>query len=88
MAFVDGTYANYFFASFLSPPTYLEFFSVPPFGFIPAVPPDSELAGNFQATPIPGPLPAAGVIIGLGWARRLRQHIRLSPLRRATPTRR
>lgn len=76
VAFVDGTYANYFFASFLSPPTYLEFYSVPPFGFIPALPPDSELAGIFQATPIPGPLPAAGVIFGLGWARKLRRRTR------------
>ncbi len=76
VSFIDGTYANYFFASFLSPPAYLEYFSVPPFGFLPAVPPDSELAGSFQATPIPGPLPAASVIFGLGWARRLRQRQR------------
>ncbi|MEB3243002.1 MAG: PEP-CTERM sorting domain-containing protein [Cyanobacteriota bacterium] len=76
VAFADGTYANYFFASFLSPPTDLEFYSTPPFDFIPPggpVSPDSELKGVFQATPVPGPLPAAGALIGLKWARRLRR---------------
>lgn len=79
VAYANGTYANYFFASFLSPPAYLEFYSVPPFGFIPPggpQPPDSELTGTFQATPIPGPLPVAGVLSGLGWARRLRRRSR------------
>lgn len=76
VAYANGTYANYFFAGFLAPPAYLEFHSVPPFGFIPPggpQPPDSELTGMFQATPIPGPLPVAGVMLGLNWARRLRR---------------
>lgn len=79
VAYANGTYANYFFASFLAPPAYLEFYSVPPFGFIPPggpQPPDSELTGAFQAAPIPGPLPVAGVLSGLGWARRLRRQSR------------
>ncbi len=79
VGFVDGSYANYFFANFLSPPAYLEFFSVPPFDFIPPTgpqPPDSELKGEFKAIPVPGPLPLAGALIGLGWTRRLRRNKR------------
>lgn len=76
VAFVDGSYANYFFANYLTPPTYLEFYSVPPFAFIPPTgpqSPDSELKGVFVANPVPGPLPMAGLCIGLGWARQLRR---------------
>jgi len=81
IAFSDGSYANYFFANYLTPPTYLEFYSVPPFAFIPPTgpeSPDSELRGVFVANPAPGPLPMAGLFIGLGWTRQLRQN-RLSP---------
>jgi hypothetical protein len=55
MGLADGTYANYFFADFLIPPAYAEFYSVPPFGylnFLPPVPPDTELPGVFMATPL------------------------------------
>lgn len=44
----DGTYSNVFFASFLDPPAYLEFHSVPPFPAGP-VPPNSELPVTFSA---------------------------------------
>ena len=76
VGFTDGTYSNYFFADFLTPPSYLEFYSAPPFAFIPPTgpqPPDSELQGLFEAKPIPAPLPIAGAFIGLGWMRRLRR---------------
>ena len=81
VGFVDGTYANYFFADYLTPPSYLEFYSVPPFEFIPPTgpqPPDSELRGAFEAIPVsvPGPLPMAGAPIALGWSRRLRRNRR------------
>ena len=51
----DGSYANYFFADFWTPPAYAEFYSVPPFGYLsdrPPVPPDSELPGVFIATQV------------------------------------
>ena len=51
----DGTYANYFFADFWTPPAYAEFYSVPPFDSLndqPPVPPDTELPGVFLATPV------------------------------------
>ncbi len=44
----DGTHSNVLFASFLDPPTYLEFHSVPPFPRG-AVPPNSELPVTFSA---------------------------------------
>ncbi len=48
-ALEDGTYANPFFADFLSPETYLEFFSAPPFG--PGTgPEDSELPMDFTGS--------------------------------------
>jgi prepilin-type processing-associated H-X9-DG protein len=77
VAFADGSYANYFFANYLTPPTYLEFYSVPPFAFIPPTgpqSPDSELKGVFVANQAPGPLPMAGLFIGLGWTRQLRRY--------------
>lgn len=77
--FADGTYANDFFADVLTPPSYLEFTSVPPYAFIPPTgpqPPDSELQGVFESIPVPGPLPMAGALSGLGWTRRLRQNRR------------
>jgi hypothetical protein len=82
VSFADGTFANYFYASFLQPPTYLEFYSVPPFGFLPpdTLGGDSELAGTFEAAPkfdpVPGPLPIAGAVMGFGWARQLRRRQR------------
>jgi hypothetical protein len=80
--FADGTFANYFFASFLKPATYLEFYSVAPFGFLPPDTSggDSELAGQFEAEPrldpVPGPLPVAGAVMAFGWARKLRRRQR------------
>lgn len=72
VGFADGTFSNYFFASFLTPKVYLEYFSAPPFATLPPGPEDSELAGVFQAQPVPGPLSLAGVWVGRRWARRLR----------------
>jgi hypothetical protein len=48
----DGTYANPFFADFLSPETYLEFFSASPFG--PGIgTEDSEVPVDFAARELP-----------------------------------
>lgn len=82
VSFEDGTYANYFFASFLQPATYLEFYSVAPFDLLPpdTLGGDSELPGKFEADlrldPVPGPLPAAGAVMAFGWARKLRRRQR------------
>ena len=82
VSFADGTYANYFFASFLQPATYLEFYSVAPFDLLPpdTLGGDSEFAGNFEAEPrldpVPGPLPVAGAVMAFGWARKLRRRQR------------
>lgn len=76
VALADGSYANYFWASFLSPPAYREFYSTPPFDPIPAtglVPPDTELNGAFRATPAPGPLPLLGLLAAWRHARTLRR---------------
>ncbi|MEB3332521.1 MAG: hypothetical protein VKI83_08525 [Synechococcaceae cyanobacterium] len=75
--FVDGTYANVFHASFLSPARDLEYFSAPPFGLIPPAAEDSELDGRFQAAPlaVPGPLPLGGALLALHWAGRLRRRL-------------
>ncbi|MEB3305473.1 MAG: PEP-CTERM sorting domain-containing protein [Cyanobacteriota bacterium] len=79
VSFEDGTYANYFFASFLQPATYQEFYSFPPFDLLPpdTLGGDSELVGKFEAeprlNPVPGPLPAAGAVMAFGWARKLRR---------------
>ena len=56
----DGTYSNVFFASFLDPPTHLDFHSVPPFPAGP-VPPNSEEPVFFSATPVQrsAPVPEA-----------------------------
>ena len=63
IADADGNFANTFFASFLSPATYLEFFSAPP--FTPVIgPEDSELPVGFSAE-IPEPGTTAILAIGL-----------------------
>lgn len=73
ISLADGTYANYYYADFLNPRSHREYFSAPPFGFIPPGPEDSELRGTFRAATAPGPLPLAGALLGWSWARRLRQ---------------
>lgn len=72
----DGTYANYFFADFLTPKVYVEYFSAPPFSLLPPGPEDTELAGLFRAEPVPGPWPLAGVLCGWSWGRKLRERLR------------
>ena len=71
-----GNYSNPFFADFLSPPVYLEFFSTPPFsGSGSAGPDDSELEIRFSATPVPEPGTAvlmSGCLAVLLLARRAR----------------
>jgi hypothetical protein len=54
-AIAGGTFSNPFFANFLQPPEYLEFFSAPP--LTPGVtgPEDSELPIRFSATLAPVP---------------------------------
>lgn len=67
-AIAGGTFSNPFFASFLQPPDYLEFFSEPP--FTPGIigPEDSELPIRFSATlaAIPEPATWALLLAGLG----------------------
>ena len=76
-AIAGGTYANPFFADFLDPARYLEFFSAPPFtgGTGTA---DSELPITFVATlkTIPEPNTWALVLIGLGMLRAASGHKR------------
>ena len=50
-ALADGTYSNPFYADFLNPPEYLEFFSKPPF----TGGSSTELPVQFSATPVPEP---------------------------------
>lgn len=63
-----GIYSNPFFADFLTPPVYLEFFSSPPFSDSMG-PEDSELEIQFSATPVPEPgtavLMSAGTVLML-----------------------
>jgi PEP-CTERM motif len=63
-ALADGTYANPFFADFLSPPRYLEFFSMPPF----TEGSGTELPIGFAVSliAIPEPDTWALLLIGLG----------------------
>jgi hypothetical protein len=57
----DGNFANPFFASFLTPAAYLEFFSVPS---NPAA--NTELPVSFTAAVVPEPGTAALALVGLG----------------------
>ena len=65
-AATGGNYANPFFADFLSPARYLEFFSAPPF--------TSELPISFAATlaTVPEPETYALLLVGLGMLSRSR----------------
>jgi hypothetical protein len=62
-ALADGTFANPFFADFLTPPGYLEFFSAPPFVSGVTGPEDSELPVAFTAR-VPEPATAMLVLVG------------------------
>ena len=78
-AIAGGTFSNPFFADFLQPPTYLEFFSAPPS--------TSELSIAFSATPTPLPEMATCVLLltglgMLGLATRWRRHWREQAARR------
>ena len=78
-AIAGGTFSNPFFADFLQPPTYLEFFSAPPT--------TSELPIAFFATPTPLPEMATWVLLltglgTLGLATRWRRHWREQAVRR------
>lgn len=76
-AIAGGTYANPFFADFLSPARYLEFFSAPPFmGGMGTE--DSELPITFVATlrTIPEPDTWALLLTGLGMLRGAPRHKR------------
>lgn len=71
VSYVDGSYSNFFSATFLSPVVDMDFHSVPPdYSYLA----DTELTGLFVArrVSVPAPLPAAGVGVALGWCRRLR----------------
>jgi hypothetical protein len=72
-AMADGTFANPFFADFLPVPSYLEFFSTPPFNDGGAGAGDSELPIAFSATPVPEPSSSALIVCALAlagsWAR-------------------
>jgi hypothetical protein len=67
-AITGGTFSNPFFADFLQPPAYLEFFSAPPFTPGVAGPEDSELPIRFSATPAPVSQTSTWVLLvaGLG----------------------
>lgn len=72
----DGSYSNPFFADFLNPATYLEFYSAPPFTQ-PAGAEDAELPISFTAAVAAVPEPAGialalGAMAALGLARRAR----------------
>lgn len=59
-----GNYANPFFADFRSPPSYVEFFSAPPFT-AGTGPGDSELSIGFTANRVPEPETWALMLAGL-----------------------
>jgi len=67
-AIAGGTFSNPFFADFLQPPEYLEFFSAPPFAPGVTGSEDTELPIRFSATP--GSRPSNGHLdLAVGWAR-------------------
>jgi hypothetical protein len=79
VSYTDGSYSNFFTATFLDPVVDFDFHSVPPaFAFGP----DTERVGTFQVrpVPVPGPLPLAGTGLALAWSRRLR-HCQRRPRR-------
>lgn len=80
-AIAEGTFSNPFFANFLQPPEYLEFFSAPPITPGGAGPEDSELPIRFSAALAPVAQPPTWVLllVGLGMrglTTRCRRHCR------------
>lgn len=71
-ATADGNFANPFFADFLLVPSYLEFFSTPPFNDGGQGPGDSELPIQFSASPVPEPsfsvVIACALALGISWS--------------------
>ena len=67
-ATADGNFANPFFADFLPVPSYLEFFSTPPFNDGGQGPGDSELPIQFSASPVPEPSFSAAIACALALA--------------------
>ena len=65
-ATADGNFGNPFFADFLPVPSYLEFFSTPPFNDGGQGPGDSELPIEFSAAPVPEPSSSALTVCALG----------------------
>jgi hypothetical protein len=71
VSYADGSFSNFFTATFLTPVVDMDFHSVPPnFAFEPG----TERPGVFSVrqVPVPGPLPLAGASLALAWSRRLR----------------
>jgi hypothetical protein len=64
-ATADGNFANPFFADFLPTPSYLEFFSTPPFNDGGQGTGDSELPIQFSASPVPEPSFSAAIACAL-----------------------
>jgi hypothetical protein len=64
-ATADGNFANPFFADFLPTPSYLEFFSTPPFNDGGQGAGDSEVPIQFSAAPVPEPSPSALIACAL-----------------------
>lgn len=75
-----GNYVSPFFASFLSPPGYLEYFSAPPFNPLPPESEDSEIPITFSATLVPEPSNILGLVtvVGLGFGLKRRLNSRKS----------
>jgi hypothetical protein len=79
-ATADGNFANPFFADFLPIPSYLEFFSTPPFNDGGEGAGDSELPIEFSATAVPEPSPSGLIVCALvlagSWSRLRKARLR------------
>ena len=81
-AIAGGTFSNPFFADFLQPPVYLEFFSAPPFTAGVAGSEDSELPIRFSAAPASVSQASTLILLlgGLGMLRLVTRFARPIPL--------